>query len=273
METITAEQLSNYVVCPEAWRLKYVEKKVETRNERGEKGAELKREWVEKQDLSHQLRSYAKVAYLLLLTLTVIAFLLDQRRLLEKFTSKKIIKLVDGSVPTEIIALLLILGLLIFMWDLFDRHSKKINLAQGLSEKSEILSVKGSEYLESREFYSEKLGLISKPDALIKEKKILIPVDINTLTNNLRDRHIIRMIAHLRLIEEVEGVRPSYGLIILGKDKVQHRIENVDDKQVWLESILGEMNSIKDGIPAMASPARAKCGNCDVRDFCKFKIT
>lgn len=271
MENISADQLSTYVVCPEAWRLKYLEKRSETRNERGAKGAELKREWVEKQDLSQQLKAYAKIAYLLLLFLTIIVFLLDQKRLLKGFASKKIIKFVDGSVPTEIIALLLILGLLIFMWDLFDRLSKKINRTQGFSDKSEILSVKGSDYLTPREFYSEKLGLISKPDALIKEARLIIPVDINPLTTNLRDRHIIRMRLHLKLIEEVESVRPPYGLIILGEEKIQHKIENEVEKQVWLEALIDEIRSIEDGVPAMASPAKAKCNNCDVREFCKYK--
>lgn len=271
MNVISADQIATYVVCPEAWRLKYLEKNTETRNERGQKGAELKRAWVEKQDLSHQLKSYAKIAYLLLLILTIIAFLLDQRRLLEKIASKKIIKLVDGSVPTEIVALLLILGLLIFMWDLFDRHSKRINKTQGLNEKSEILSVKGSGLLEPKEFYSKELNLVSKPDALIRESRILIPVDINPLTSNLRDRHIIRMITHLKLIEEVEGVKPPYGLIILGQDKIQHKIDNLEDKQTWLKALIQEMRSIENGIPAMASPAKAKCGHCDVKEFCKFK--
>ena len=273
MEIISADQLSTYVVCPEAWRLKYIEKRTEKRNERGQEGAEVKRKWVEKQDLSQQLKTYAKVAYLLLVLITIIAFLLDQKRLLNDLTSKKIIKLVDGSIPEEIVALLLILGLLIFMWDLFDRQSNRINRIQGFSDKSEILSVKGSDYLAPKEFFSEKLGLISKPDALIKEKRLIIPVDINPITTNLRDRHIIRMLVHLKLIEEVEGVRPPYGLIILGEEKIQHRIENESEKQVWLESLIEEIRSIENGVPAMPLPAKAKCKNCDVREFCKYKAS
>lgn len=79
---LTATQLSAYVVCPEAWRLKYVENEPSERNvsSRQDRGKEMRREWVQQQDLSRTLRFYAKVVYLLLVSLVIIVFLLERQR-------------------------------------------------------------------------------------------------------------------------------------------------------------------------------------------------
>ena len=70
-------------------------------------------------------------------------------------------------------------------------------------------------------------------------------------------------------MEEVEGTKPPYGLIILGEQRVKHRVENI--KEVWLEALIEEIRSIESGVPTMPAPAKAKCANCDVSAFCKFK--
>ena len=77
---ITAGDVATYVVCPEAWRLKYVGKQKSQRPPEQISGKELRKEWVQNQDLSAKLASYAKTAYLLLLALVIIVFLWDQKR-------------------------------------------------------------------------------------------------------------------------------------------------------------------------------------------------
>jgi len=261
---ITAEQLSTYVVCPEAWRLKYLESNLEDKAEtpnlkQNSKGAEVKKQWFKNQEQSFELRKYAKLVYLLLVMLTIVVFLLDPKKF-------KIIKN-NGEIPFELAALLFLLGLLIFIWDLFDRKMKKINLNQGLSEKVEVLTIKGSKQIETTLLSNDFLE--SRPDALITENKKIIPVDINPSTLKLRDRHKIRMYLHFKLMEDK---MPPYGIIIIGKDKEHHKIENLSDKQIWLNSLISEIESIKSGIPAMATPSKSKCANCDVNQSCKFKI-
>jgi hypothetical protein len=79
--TITAEQVANYVVCPEAWRLKYLSNETGTQQpKRPAAGRKLRREWVEEQDLSTTLRSYAKIVYLLTVLVVIIVFLIDIKR-------------------------------------------------------------------------------------------------------------------------------------------------------------------------------------------------
>jgi hypothetical protein len=79
---LTATQLSAYVVCPEAWRLKHLEKEPSERqvSSRQDRGKAMRKEWVQQQDLSRTLRFYAKVVYLLLVALVIIVFLLEQQR-------------------------------------------------------------------------------------------------------------------------------------------------------------------------------------------------
>jgi hypothetical protein len=74
---------------------------------------------------------------------------------------------IDPQVPTEILILLLLLGALIFMWDLFDRQTKKIKSETGLSDKSEMVALRGSSYLQAKEYRSEKLGPSGRKCAIV----------------------------------------------------------------------------------------------------------
>ena len=269
---ITAEQLSTYVVCPEAWRLKYLEKKLENKTEAlnaklNTKEAEVKKEWFQNQEQSFYLRKYAKLVYLLLVTLTIVVFFLDSKKF--KFIKNGIKNNIEDTqqIPFELAALLFLLGLLIFIWDLFDRKMKKINLNQCLSEKVDVLTIKGSKQIESTLLSNDFLE--SRPDALITEDKKIIPVDINPSTLKLRDRHKIRMYLHFKLMQDKT---PPYGIIIIGKEKKRHKIENLPEKQIWLKSLISEIESIKSGIPSMPTPSKGKCANCDVNKYCTFKI-
>ena len=162
---ITAEQLSTYVVCPEAWRLKYLENKLDNKAETlNSEGAEVKKQWFKNQEQSFELRKYAKLVYLLLVTLTIVVFLLDPKKF-------KLIKSgLDNTreIPFELAALLFLLGLLIFIWDLFNRKIKKIDLNQGLSEKVKVLNIKGRKQIEttllSNDFLESKPCLLYTSD-------------------------------------------------------------------------------------------------------------
>ena len=289
---LTAEEIANYVVCPEAWRLKYVMHAHKTPAQHSTEGAVRKQAWTKRQDLSRQLSSYAKIAYLLLVALVIIVFLLDQQRaggLIGSFSAKNptVTKSAqddaaqhdesavrDGrapkTVPPEIFQLLLVLGLLIFMWDLFERRSRKLKRESGLSEQSEMVAAKGSSRLAARSLLSESLGISSKPDAIVKDGSAVIPVAVHPLTNKVRDRHVIPMLVHLCLLEETSGRRPPYGVLVMGRKERRVQIANTEEKQRWLESLVDEMRSILDGVPAVPAPNVPKCKHCDVRTVCKY---
>ena len=76
------------------------------------------------------------------------------------------------------------------------------------------------------------------------------------------------MYLHFKLMHDKT---PPYGIIIIGQDKIHHKIENLPEKQIWLNSIISEIESIKSGIPSMPTPSKGKCANCDVNQYCTFK--
>jgi len=176
---------------------------------------------------------------------------------------------IDKVIPIEILVILLILGVIIFVWDMLMRQSAQIKTAGGLGEKSELIAVAGSTRIPGRIYSSAKLGLSSQPHSLIKEEGFLIPVDVVPSSKKVKDRHVVQMLVHMRLVESVEGKRPPYGILILGREQRSVRIKNTDEKQSWLDDILGEMRSILGGIPAVAKPSYYKCKGCDVKAFCQ----
>lgn len=78
---ISAHEIANYVVCPEAFRLKSSGINPPRNPEQGDRARDLKTNWIEKQDLSARLNYYAKVTYLLLVAITIIVFLFEGQRL------------------------------------------------------------------------------------------------------------------------------------------------------------------------------------------------
>ncbi|MFN8388682.1 MAG: Dna2/Cas4 domain-containing protein [Bdellovibrionota bacterium] len=278
---ITAPEVANYVVCPEAWRLKFLGIGARQENSRTVESQEIRAEFARKQDLSSKLASYSKVAYILLVLLVALVFILEQQRtkyfenILNRLRSahgQGGISDLGSGVPAEILSLLLVLGLIIFMWDFFERRSRTVRKSSGLGETAQAIAVKGSAELPPKQFISKELGLKSKPDALAKEGQMLIPIDIHPLTNKIRDRHIVQLLVHLRLIEEAEGRRPEHGILLMGKEQRKVHIKNTYEKQRWLDTLIDEMRSIMDGIPAVPSPAPYKCRTCDVRSVCEFSV-
>ena len=284
---ITAEQVANYVVCPEAWRLKYFEKAASRIGALGDKsgeeaavrtseGQQRRKDWIAQQDHSATLRSYAKLVYLLLLALVVIVFLLDPQRFvssknLRPDQSALIAQTSIKAVPTEISLLILILGVLIFTWDLFERRRSKIQKQAGLEDKTEMISLKGSSYLPAKEYFSARLALLSRPDCLLKEDGFTIPVDIRPMSSKVRDRHVVSLLLHMHLIKEIDELEPPYGILLIGKNHRRVQIKNTAEKQRWLDALIAEIRSIQEGVPAVPAPSRFKCKNCDVRQICTHK--
>jgi CRISPR/Cas system-associated exonuclease Cas4 (RecB family) len=270
MRLIDINEIATYVVCPEAWRLKHLKQKETprfTQTAQARESKQLREEWTKKQDLSVILKKYSSRLYLLLFALAGAAFLLDQKRIFDPLVSSENKTIQD--IPFDIGVLLLILGTLIFVWDFIDRKFRQTIKGTGIPGKATIITLEGSAHLPVREYQSTDLGIMGKPNALIKENKEKIPVEIYPTSQNVQDRHIVRMVALLKLVEENEGQKPSHGILLLGKDSRKIIVKNTPERQRWLESILDEMRTILDGIPAIPSPSRYKCKFCDVNQICQ----
>ncbi|MBP9837233.1 MAG: Dna2/Cas4 domain-containing protein [Proteobacteria bacterium] len=269
---LTASDLANYVVCPEQWRLKFFKFGGIKETDRLTEGKAKRQEWIDKGSLSKKLGYYARIILILLFILTIVVFIYDHRR--NEFISHIITKqntyISINEIPEEIVALILMLGALIFIWDLFERRKNKLSKEIGITTNINNLSLKEQNSKDSSELISESLYLRSKPDAIIKENNITIPVDIHPMTNKVRDRHVVQLLLHLKIINELTNKTPEYGVLIMGKDKREVKIKNTPEKQTWISSLIDEMRSIIDGVPSIPTPAFYKCKSCDVKDICSY---
>lgn len=177
------------------------------------------------------------------------------------------------GIPTEVLLFISALGLITFFWDLFDRRSSALRKRSGFRKGTEIVKVKGSEEVPVGRLFDKDLKLSSKPDAILKEDGFLIPVDIIPNSTKIQDRHVIRSIVHLRLLETQEGKVSPYAVLRMGKKGRIVRIKNTKEKQVWLDSLMAEMRSISEGVPALATPSFKKCKKCEVNSICEFAHT
>jgi CRISPR-associated exonuclease Cas4 len=64
-------------------------------------------------------------------------------------------------------------------------------------------------------FYDPILGLVGKPDYVIKQSSQLIPVEVKSshVTGSPYDSHIYQLAAYCYLVEQETGTRPKYGVL------------------------------------------------------------
>ena len=74
---ISANELASYVVCPEAWRLKNSSEQFQVKSSPNKTAARERKEWIERQGMLAEFKLYAKVAYILLVMLVILVFLLE----------------------------------------------------------------------------------------------------------------------------------------------------------------------------------------------------
>jgi CRISPR-associated protein Cas4 len=177
----------------------------------------------------------------------------------------------DGRVITIVflitVAIIVIDGLLFKV--------QKSNSSTGLTIKnvdSQKLRIEGIKRISVDNFLSKNQGLSGKPDAVIMENGLSIPVEHKPLGTKLRDRYVAQLLIYMRLIEEKEGHKPPYGYLIMGKNARRIKVTNTPEKQFWVDSMLSEMRAILEGKEAKASPHPSKCAKCKFRNSCHFKM-
>ena len=276
---LKASEIANYIVCPKAWQLKSLAGSEKKENSHQKEVKKRREKWHQEQSLLDTLRYCAKVSFLLLLMVVIVIFLLESKRsALDRISPQLTSKFVGENfysikqVPLEIFLVLIILGVIIVFWDIFYRRSKKIQERSGLSEKAVVLKSKSNGQGENLEYSSRELGLSSRPHAIVQEDGEFIPTDIQPFGKKVQDRHVIKLVVHMRLMEASSGARPPYGLLVLGKSKRRVKIENTEEKQKWLDEVAQEMRDIIGGKEAIASPSFYKCKNCEVREACEHSL-
>jgi CRISPR-associated exonuclease Cas4 len=90
--------------------------------------------------------------------------------------------------------------------------------------------------------YSARYRLVGRPDQLVRSGRMLVPVEHKPRARRLQDSHILQVAAQCLLVEEVYGVRPTHGLVVLAGG-MQERVEFTSALEQRLLDTMAEMRS------------------------------
>ncbi len=109
------------------------------------------------------------------------------------------------------LALLLVLAVLVYM--VLAGVSRRERAALGIGD-GEIVAADDAR-AGAPTLYSERLGLVGRPDHLVEWHGVLIPVEQKPRSHRLQPSHVLQVAAQCVLVAEVYGVRPPYGVVVL----------------------------------------------------------
>jgi CRISPR-associated exonuclease Cas4 len=181
-----------------------------------------------------------------------------------------IVQSVEGDGWFALLIFLLVFAAIVIdsLFDFIQRARRET----GITRKMVVQSVDGGSFVSGRELFAPSLGLIGRPDAIVRENGVLIPLERKMSGAKLRDKDIAQLLIYCRLLEEIEGVRPSHGYLITGPNAKRIRVENSDERREWVEDILKDMRRSLSSGNFTATPSKRKCDGCSVRDRCKVRI-
>lgn len=160
--------------------------------------------------------------------------------------------------------LFLFLLALIFFW-----QSGKQRREAGLPGGRVIYTDAGGWGAVERPLYYPPLKLTGKPDYLVRQDGIVIPVEVKSgrAPESPYDSHIFQLASYCLLVEKTYGKRPPYGIIhYTNRD---FAIDYTPELETALMELLADMrrDEIKTNVDrSHEQPAR--CARCGFRDLC-----
>jgi CRISPR-associated protein Cas4 len=177
-----------------------------------------------------------------------------------------------AKLDTDSIIFVILLSITVIVVDGVLLSITKLKKDAGIKSRSKTVGIDGGQTAKTKEYIHEELGLAGRPDAVIEEDGFLIPVEIKPLQKKIHERQVAQLLVYMKLIEVCEGRRPPYGYLILGRQSKRIKIENTEEKQLWLAGILAEMHGfLEQNKKIKASPHPTKCAKCPVRESCTAK--
>lgn len=153
--------------------------------------------------------------------------------------------------------LLLLVGVVLVV---LSRRGRK---ARGLGE-GETLA------LDDVTLFSERLGLVGRPDRLVRDGEHVIPEEWKS-SKRVYQGHKLQLGAYFLLIEEEYGKRPPHGVVVLG-DGSRVEVENTEALRSEVLAIAAAIrehrSKVGEEIP-VRQPAW-KCRACGQRENCKL---
>jgi CRISPR-associated protein Cas4 len=259
---IAAGEVGAFSVCPQAWYLSSVKGQVgKEPTVESALGQALHRDWSKFFEESLTLGTW--IRYLAVLTCLMLLVFISVSS--SKAPLGELFQLSPRNKGLQLIVLLVLCA---WLMGVFKREARRRHADSGFSQSEVALAIDGGVLLPEREYISTRQGLAGKPDALVQEVGIVVPVERKPLARKLRDRYVAQLLVYLRLVEEFEGVRPPHGYLLLGPTCRRIKIPNTTAKQQWISSMLKEMRQVLEGAAPRVAPHPKKCARCEVRQHC-----
>lgn len=160
--------------------------------------------------------------------------------------------------------LFLFLLALVFFW-----QSGKQRREAGLPGGRIIYTDTGGWGVVERPLYYPPLKLTGKPDYLVRQNGIIIPVEVKSgrAPQSPYDSHIFQLASYCFLVEKTYGKRPPHGIIHYNNRDFAidytHELENA------LMDLLADMrrDEVRAGVDRSHEQA-ARCARCGFKDLC-----
>jgi CRISPR-associated protein Cas4 len=115
---------------------------------------------------------------------------------------------------------------------------------------------------------SERLGLVGRPDQLLRSGGQLIPVEQKPRSRHVQASHVMQVAAQCLLVHEVYGVRPAYGVLVLAGG-VQERIPFTPAIERRLRQTMTRMRTLlEDDVEPGPRWNAPKCRACGFVETC-----
>lgn len=122
--------------------------------------------------------------------------------------------------------------------------------------------------------YSPRLGLSGKPDYIVRQHGIPIPVEVKSrrAPREPYDSHLYQLAAYCALVEDQMNVRPPYGIIRYSDRTFQ--IDYTEALEDELMAILQEIRKEKLSItPLRSHDEPLRCAGCGFREICEERLS
>ena len=115
---------------------------------------------------------------------------------------------------------------------------------------------------------SSRLGLVGRPDHLLRSGDALIPVEHKPSARRLQPSHVMQIAAQCLLVEETYGVRPPFGIVVLAGG-TRAEVSFTPDLE---RRLLQTMSQMRELVATQAEPGprwvAPKCQACSFVQTC-----
>lgn len=121
--------------------------------------------------------------------------------------------------------------------------------------------------------YDPGIGLAGKPDYIIKNKKMVYPIEIKSsnYNGNPYDSHIFQIAAYCRLVEKNYDVRPKFGILQYTNQTIH--IEYTQDLEKRLLTLIYKMhNQAKQLQLNRSHRSQNRCYQCGYSSICDQRL-